>query len=119
LTQTLDELQRDFKDQVFLKSLMHDKIIGSVRAFVQDRTCYASRLIVHPSYRNYGLGKKLMQRIESRFPQAARFEVFTGHKSKRNISFYQKLGYKVFKQEKVSQLRDRVFLEKFVCGERI
>lgn len=116
LTQTLKELEDDFKDKLFLKSLMHDKIIGSVRAFMDQGTCYIGRLIVHPSYQNYGLGKKLLQRIEESFPEAARFEVFTGHKSRRNIYFYQESGYKIFKRERVSELRQRVFMEKFANG---
>ncbi|MFA6357705.1 MAG: GNAT family N-acetyltransferase [Candidatus Omnitrophota bacterium] len=112
LVQTLGELKNDFKDMLFLKSTMHGKIIGSVRAYVQQGTCHIGRVIVHPSYQNYGLGKKLVHQIESRFPQATRYEVFTGHKSRRNIYFYQSLGYKIFKREMVSELRDRVFMEK-------
>jgi ech hydrogenase subunit C len=116
LTQTLEELRNDFKDKLFLKSVMHDKIIGSVRAFIDQGTCHIGRLIVHPSYQNYGLGKKLLQKIEETFPQAIRFEVFIGHKSRRNIYFYQKAGYKVFKLKRVSEIRQRVFMEKFANG---
>ncbi len=112
LTQTLEELREDFKNKVFLKSVMHGKIVGSVRAYLEEDTCHIGRLIVHPNYQNYGLGRKLMHKIEARFPQARRFEAFTGHKSRRNIYFHQRLGYKIFKRERVSELRDRVFMEK-------
>ncbi|MDD5108584.1 MAG: GNAT family N-acetyltransferase [Candidatus Omnitrophica bacterium] len=117
LTQTLEEIKSDFKNKVFLKSVMHDKAVGSVRAYMEENTCHIGRLIVHPSYQNYGLGRKLMHKIEAYFAQAARFEVFTGHKSRRNIYFHQRLGYKIFKREHVSQLRDRVFMEKLIKEE--
>lgn len=114
LTQALEELRKDFEDKIFLKSVMHDKIIGSVRAYMKDGACHVGRLVVHPSYQNYGLGRKMMHKIEAFFPQARRFEVFTGHKSRRNIYFYQRLGYKIFKREHISPLRDRVFMEKLL-----
>ncbi|MDD5465846.1 MAG: GNAT family N-acetyltransferase [Candidatus Omnitrophica bacterium] len=112
LKQSLEELREDFKNKVFLKSVMHGKIVGSVRAYLEEDTCHIRRLIVHPTYQNYGLGRKLMRRVEAKFGQAKRFETFTGHKSRRNIYFHQRLGYKIFKREHVSQLRDRVFMEK-------
>lgn len=117
LTQTLEELRDDFNNKIFLKSIMHGKIVGSVRAYLEEDTCHIGRLIVHPSYQNYGLGRKLMHKIEARFPQARRFEAFTGHKSRRNIYFHRRLGYKIFKRERVSELRDRVFMEKLLKRE--
>jgi len=117
LTQTLEELKGDFKNMIFLKSVIRNQIIGSVRAYLEENTCHICRPVVHPSYQNYGLGRKLMHKIEAYFPQARRFEVFTGHKSRRNIYFHQRLGYKIFKRERVSQLRDRVFMEKLVKEE--
>ncbi len=49
-----------------------------------------------------------MQEIESLFPNTD-FELFTGSKSYKNISFYEKLGYKGFKYEK-SLIEDTLFL---------
>ncbi|MFA5388768.1 MAG: GNAT family N-acetyltransferase [Candidatus Omnitrophota bacterium] len=112
LTETLDELKEDFKTITFFKAVMNGVIIGSVRGMVKDGTCYIYRRIVHPMYQNLGIGKKLMNHIESYFGSASRFEVITGHKSKRNINFYQRLGYKMFKCEKINDKRHRVYLEK-------
>ena len=53
-----------------------------------------------------------MEAIEECFSGAKRFEVFTGDKSQRHIIFYGRLGYKVFKREKISEKRGRVYLEK-------
>ncbi len=111
LRQTIDELREDFDTMVFLKAVMDNKIVGSVRGFSVGDTCYIWRLIVHPLYQNLGIGKKLMDAVEEHFP-CRRYEVFTGNKTKRKIFFFQKIGYRVFASEKVSEKRDRVYLEK-------
>jgi len=111
LRQTIENLREDFETMVFVKAVMNNEIVGSVRAFSVGDTCYIWRLIVHPLYQNFGIGKKLMDEIEARFA-CRRYEVFTGARTKRRIFFFQKLGYRIFASEKVSEKRDRVYLEK-------
>ncbi len=53
-----------------------------------------------------------MKGIESHFGQAQRFELFTGHKSDRNIHLYERLGYKIFKREEINQNLSFVFMQK-------
>jgi ribosomal protein S18 acetylase RimI-like enzyme len=112
LLQTLDELKEQFRDHIFLKAVLNDKITGSVRATEKGGTCYIGRLIVHPDNQNQGLGKKLMDEIENIFGSASRYELFTGSLSYKNISFYKKLGYKIFKFEKTSDIFELTYLEK-------
>lgn len=112
LTQTLEEMKDEIGDKYFLKAIVNDKIIGSVRAFVKEETCYIGRLIVYPDFQNQGIGTKLMNEIERFFSEAKRFELFTGNKSKRNIYLYQKLGYSIFRTEKVTEDLELVYLEK-------
>jgi len=116
LSQTLEELQDDFKNKMFFKAMMGGKIVGSVRGFAENDTAFIGRLVVHPVYQNFGIGRKLMSAVEDHFRWAKRFEVFTGNKSKRNIFFYKRLGYTAFKREKVSEKRERLFLEKVIKG---
>ena len=111
LTQTLAEIQNDFEKMVILKAVLDDKIIGSVRAYLSDGTCYIGRLIVHPDFQNQGIGTKLMNEIEDRFKQAKRFELFTGHKSEGPLYIYHKLGYQEFKRKDLDT-HTLVFLEK-------
>lgn len=113
LKQTLEEIKKDFESQVFLKAIIDGKIIGSVRAFAKEGTCYVGRLIVHPDFQNHGIGKELMGQIEEVFKEAARFEIFTGHKSERNLYLYEKLGYQRFKTVTANEKLDIVFLEKY------
>jgi GNAT superfamily N-acetyltransferase len=112
LTQTLDEIRAEFESQVFLKIVVDGKIVGSVRAYMQAETCYIGKLIVHPDHQNQGLGTQLMQAVEQRFDHALRYELFTGHRSERNLYLYQKLGYTPFKRKTITDDLTLVFLEK-------
>ena len=57
----------------------------------------------------------VMEEIETRFGDAERFELFTGHRSERNLRFYEKRGYRAFRSERVTGNLTLVFLEKR-CG---
>ena len=116
LTQTLEELQEEFpkfdKSGVILKLTdEHSRIIGSVRAYQKDSRVHVGKLIVHPDYRNKGYGIKLMEALETYFKDKT-FELFTSSKSERNLHLYKKIGYKEFKQQKVSEEYSMIFLEK-------
>ena len=112
LIQTLESLEEDFKNQLFLKAVLGGRIIGSVRACSKERTCYIGRLIVHPDFQNRGIGTRLMNDIERIFNGCKRFELFTGDKSERNLRLYQKLGYRIFKTSKITDQTNIVFLER-------
>ncbi len=112
LVQTLECMEGDFKNQLFLKALMDGRIIGSVRAFSKEGTCYIGRLIVHPDFQNRGIGTKLMNEMEQVFKTSQRFELFTGDKSERNLYLYQKLGYRISRKAKMTEVTHIVFLEK-------
>ncbi len=54
----------------------------------------------------------LMAYIEKYHPGVERFELFTGHRSVRNLYLYRKLGYSEFKREKINDSLVFVFMEK-------
>ncbi|HEY6871260.1 MAG TPA: GNAT family N-acetyltransferase [Geobacteraceae bacterium] len=112
LTQTLDEIKKEFAETTVLKACDSDRIIGSVRASVRNGTCEIGRLIVHPDFQGSGIGTQLMLAAESEFPSATRFELFTGSKSAGNIRLYERLGYRIFRTVQLSQLVELVFMEK-------
>ena len=112
LIETLEEIKNNFTKQTFLKVLMDDKIIGAIRGYKEGDTCHIGRLIVHPDFQNQGIGTKLMTEIEHYFKDIKRFELFTGHKSEKNIHIYKKLGYKEFKIEPINERLKHIYFEK-------
>ncbi len=117
LLQTATDMVHDFEKQFVLKAVLNDQIIGSVRAHVEQDTCYIGRLVVHPDYQNHGVGMALMQVIEQCCSGASRYELFTGHRSEHSLHLYQKLGYRQFKRELVHERLELVYMEKW-AGER-
>ena len=112
LKQTLQEVQGEYESGVILKvSDEEDAIIGSVRAYVTNGTVYIGKLVVHPQKQSQGIGTKLLLAIENEYPNQ-RYELFTSTKSIRNIALYQRLGYHSFKQEKITEEMEFVYLEK-------
>jgi ribosomal protein S18 acetylase RimI-like enzyme len=112
LTQTHKDIAYEFTNRLFLKAVLSEKLVGSVRAHVHGDTCYVGRLVVHPDYQNRGLGCKLMNDIESRFPGASRFEVFTGFRDEKNLYLYEKLGYRRFREQAIDDRLTMIYLEK-------
>ena len=112
LKETLSELEAEFEKGIILKMVDDNgKIIGSVRSKSDEKTAYIGKLMVHPDQQKKGYGKKLLCEIESYYPNK-RFELFTSTRSIENIRLYEKMGYKKFKEEKVTDELIFVYLEK-------
>jgi len=118
LTQSLSLIEAEFDVMVFLKAVREDAIVGSVRASLEGDTCFINRLIVAPPHQRKGIGTQLMQSIEVEFPQARRFELFTGSKSEGNLRLYGRLGYRPFREQDLSDRVRLVFLEIRRASER-
>jgi len=112
MLETAEQIKNNFGKEIFLKAVIDRKIVGSVKAFDKGGTCHIGRLVVHPEFQNQGIGTQLMNEIESIFGESKRFELFTGHRSEKNLHLYQKLGYQAFTTEKVHDRLTLVFMEK-------
>ncbi len=112
LHQKMDEILSEFRNQIFLKYEIDNKIAGSVRIYLEMGTGYIGKLIVHPNHQNLGIGTKLLFEAEKQYPDAERYELFTGKKSEKNLHLYTKNGYQFFNNKKVSEKLTLVFLEK-------
>jgi ribosomal protein S18 acetylase RimI-like enzyme len=112
LLESEETLRALFASHLFLKALLAERLVGSVRGCLEAGTCYVGRLIVDPEFQNRGLGAALMQALEASFPQATRFELFTGHLSDRPLHLYRKLGYQEYRRQPVHAGLELVFLEK-------
>jgi len=116
LLQTIEGTLDEFKSQLVLKAIKDDKIIGSIRAYDVDKTCYINKLIVDPGFQNRGIGSRLLKEIEGRFNDVLRYELFTGYMSERNIYFYKKYGYKEFSRIKKSDKLTLICFEKYLLN---
>ena len=116
LKESVEELVAEFDQKTILKAFYDNsnRVIGSVRAQFQNGTCSIGRLIVHPQFQRRGVGSELMSQIESHFPEAHRFELFTGHRSNHNRLFYGHLGYVPFREQRLSDHVTHIFLQKIV-----
>jgi ribosomal protein S18 acetylase RimI-like enzyme len=112
LTQTLPDLEVDFQQQFYLKATLDGTIIGAVRGYTQNGTCFIGRLIVHPNCQNRGIGTQLLRAIEVHFNAVQRYELFTSENSMRNLHLYQKLGYQIFRTAQLTDKVKLVYLEK-------
>ncbi len=112
LKQTIEEVCDEYEKGTILKAVDDaGTIIGSVRAYQENRTVYIGKLMVHPNMQKQGLGTKLLLAIEQEYPNQ-KYELFTSTKSISNIRLYEKLGYKIFKEETVSEELQFVYLQK-------
>ena len=112
LKQTLSDVENEYQKGIILKALDEDKtIIGSVRAFCDKGTIYIGKLMVHPSKQGQGIGTQLLLEMEKQDPNQ-RYELFTSTRSEKNIALYQKLGYKIFDEEQVTEELRFVYMEK-------
>ncbi len=112
LAQTAGEVREAIETQLVLKAVEEGEIVGSVRALMEGDACLIGRLIVRPDRQGRGIGKRLMQEVEARFPAAVRFKLFTGHLSERALRLYSGLGYEECRREVVNDDLTFIYLEK-------
>ena len=112
LKQDLKSLEKEFENTTILKGMINGEIVGSVRGFVDNGTCFIGKLIVKKDFQNKGIGRLLLDSIETNFKDCYRFELFTGYKSQKNLYLYNKQGYKEFKRQVINDNTTMIYLEK-------
>lgn len=100
LVETLEDLQRlEQAGMVFFVALdPQGEIVGTVRGCINaEGAVEVGRLAVSESSLRQGIATALMTALEEWFPQAKRFELFTGALAEGPLSLYRRLGYEVFR----------------------
>lgn len=95
LTQSLDDLRAELQQGLAFKAtLAFNRVVGGVRARLDDGTLHVGRIIVAPDQQGKGIGSALLQRVEREAPAGtAKYALFTGHLSSANLRLYERHGY--------------------------
>jgi ribosomal protein S18 acetylase RimI-like enzyme len=112
LTQNLDSLVEEIAKTTVLKAIDGQSIVGSVRATLHEGVCRVGGLIVEPERQRQGLGSALLLAVEAAYPQADRFQLFTGSRSEGNIRLYLRHGYEITETTQLSERVTLVFMVK-------
>ena len=121
LAESLDELIAALDSHIVLvarhstgvATTRSDPVVGSVRALVHDDTAHIGRLAVRPDLHGRGIGRQLLWAIErSTTASVARYELFTGHRSARNLRMYERAGYRRIRDVPASEQVTLIYMEK-------
>lgn len=118
LTQTLEQLCAEFDVKEILKVVVNGEIVGSGQVKLDNGTAFIGRIIVRPDLWGQGIGSRILQALESVFPKAKRFELFTGAQSVKNIALYKNRGYIEYKEAHLGKTKI-IFLEKFTSSPQL
>ncbi len=122
--QDVREILRDCPDAVLLAATADDPSdpgkrvpVGTVRGVPGSHgTVDVGRLAVEDGWERKGIGRALMVVLEEAFPQAERFELFTGRDATGPLRLYESLGYVLMRDEEVAPHLFLVWLEKCRTG---
>ncbi|MBW3603548.1 MAG: GNAT family N-acetyltransferase [Actinobacteria bacterium] len=117
LTETADEFVAALDTHTVLVARRRDgepsaPIVGTARARVVGDTAHIARLSVLPALHGQGIGRQLLAAIEHETAPVRRYELFTGHRSERNLRMYERAGYRRIHTEPQSDAVLLIFMEK-------
>ncbi|MBB3040542.1 tRNA (guanine37-N1)-methyltransferase [Nocardioides soli] len=96
LHETHDDVRAWLARDTVLVARSAGRLVGAVRASLDDDLWEIGRLMVAPDLAGRGLGRVLLERIEAMAPAAATtYALFTGAGSARNQRIYRKAGYRL------------------------
>ena len=96
LHESLDDLRAWLARDAVLVARAGGRLVGAVRASLDEQAWEVGRLMVAPDVAGRGLGRTLLSRIEGLAPpEATTYALFTGAGSARNQRMYKKAGYRL------------------------
>lgn len=101
LVETVEQVRKAIESGVVLKATEGARLVGSVRGQLSGSTCLVARLVVAPDRQGRGIGGGLLTALHEAVPDAAAFDLFTGHLSEGNLRLYRRLGYRETRRERV------------------
>lgn len=96
LHETYDDLRAWLARDTVLVARSGGRLVGAVRASLDEDTWHVGRLMVAPDLAGRGLGRSLLAQIEALAPESVTsYALFTGAGSDRNQRIYKKAGYRL------------------------
>jgi N-acetylglutamate synthase-like GNAT family acetyltransferase len=115
LEETYEDLRREIDNKLVLVALLDGVIVGCVRVEVyEDNTAYLSRFGVRGDFQNQGIGKILMNAVDSWMKQLGVTNLYL-HTASRMLSlvrFYYGRGFYI-----ESTTKDRGYIRALLCKE--
>jgi ribosomal protein S18 acetylase RimI-like enzyme len=95
LTQTLEELRFELRDNLGCVASVDGRIVGAIRAVADGELLLIGRIAIAPDQQGEGIGSALLEAAERRGVERGcrKAELFTGSLSTTNIGLYTRLGY--------------------------
>lgn len=114
LTQTLESLEAELQDNLGLVAVEGTRIVGAVRAQLDDDLLLIGRICIAPDAQGKGVGSLLLAQVEQRGAGAGatRAELFTGSLSEANLRLYEREGYVETERVQGDDGIEQVFLRK-------
>ncbi|WP_067177050.1 GNAT family N-acetyltransferase [Microtetraspora niveoalba] len=122
LVESYEQVLAAIATGVVLKAVEGARVVGSVRGRLPDPArheggppvrpgrettsstgpaCVVGRLVVAPDRQGNGIGTALLDALHAEIPEAAAFDLFTGHLSEGNLRLYRRLGYRETRRERL------------------
>ncbi len=112
LKQTLSQMEEEFQTYTTLKYCIDGRIVGSIRGRLDDeKVCHIGVLIVATDFQNMGIGRALIEAIETQFLHCKKYSLFTSPETPNTSYLYSKLGYKEVSRGDLKGI-NMIFMEK-------
>jgi GNAT superfamily N-acetyltransferase len=103
LVDTLDRVLAVIKGATVLKAVEDGRVVGAVRGQMTRATCVVGRLVGAPDRQGRGIGTALLTALHDAMPEAAAFDLSTGHLSEGNLRLCRRHGYRETQRERVHE----------------
>lgn len=111
LERTVERLQQSYTDFYFIS--LNREHIGAVRICDFGYTCILKQIFILSEYQGQGYAQKVIQMLETAYPNAKRWELDTILQEKKLCYLYEKMGYeKTGKITPIKKGMDLVFYVK-------
>ena len=87
----------------FYKIVHGDMLAGAICAYWKgsETEYWISPMFISPEFQGKGIAQSALRLIESTFPQAVTWELWTIREEERNLHLYEKMGYRKLGEEQI------------------